>query len=108
MWAKFLWQHADVPAKHKRGPAGPKYLAGLAGKNARNVVGPSIRKIRMSQTPYMSQVTLAAKLEAFGWEISQGKLALIEAQKRGLWDYEIILIAKALKVPVSALFEPLA
>lgn len=95
---------AHVPAKHKRGPGGPKYLAGLAGKNARNVIGPNIRKIRMSQTPYMSQIALVAKLETLGWEISQGKLALIEAQKRGLWDYEIILIAKALKIPVSALF----
>jgi hypothetical protein len=40
-----------------------------------------------------------------GWNISRGTLAKIESQVRGVTDFEVVLLAKALKVKVNDLYK---
>lgn len=53
----------------------------------------------------MTQEELAAQCNLLGWNISRGTLAKIESQVRRVTDSEVALIAKVLKVDISALYE---
>ena len=70
----------------------------------RNVIGKHILKARLKYQPPLSQEDLAGKLAARGVLLDRSAISRIENQSRYLMDYEIIAIAKALKVPVSDLF----
>ena len=72
------------------------------GKASQNIVGPVIRKIRYQRG--MTQAMLTARCNRTGWDVSENVIAKIEAQIRCVTDHEIILIAKALGVPVQNLF----
>lgn len=67
-----------------------------------NVTGRQIAKLRTERS--LSQDALAGKCQRAGWDISRGTLAKIEAGVRCVSDGEILLLAKALEVPVSELF----
>jgi len=67
-----------------------------------NIVGKQVGLIRKSLD--WKQEQLAAKCGVLGWDISRGTLAKIEAQVRKVTDIELLLLAKALKVPVGDLF----
>ncbi|MDR1145164.1 MAG: helix-turn-helix domain-containing protein [Verrucomicrobiales bacterium] len=67
-----------------------------------NVVGPQVRKIRNQQA--MTQAKLAQKCQLAGWDISREGIAKIESGLRNVFDREIILLAKVLKVHFSRLF----
>jgi hypothetical protein len=69
----------------------------------RNVVGGRIRKARLSKTPAVSQEDLAGRLAARGITMDQTAISRIENQTRYLMDYELIAIAKSLKISVAAL-----
>lgn len=69
----------------------------------KNACGKMIRKIRIAATPPISQDDLSGKLAAMGITIDQGAVSRIESQTRYLMDYELIAIAKALKVEVADL-----
>jgi len=51
----------------------------------------------------MTQQMLVARLNLGGWSISRETLAKIETQIRWVADFEVVCLAKALKVPVTAL-----
>ena len=68
-----------------------------------NVVGPQVRQLRESQD--MTQEDLTARCNIVGFNISRGTLAKIESQVRRVTDKETALLAKALKVPVDALYK---
>ena len=70
-------------------------------KQPRNLVGPQIRRIRSQQG--LTQEELAAKCQVLGHDISRSTLAKIEAQIRCATDYDIVAVAKALKVEVTKL-----
>jgi len=65
-------------------------------------VGKQVGLIRKSLG--WNQEQLAARCGVLGWDISRGTLAKIEAQVRKVTDTELLLLAKALKVPVGELF----
>lgn len=67
-----------------------------------NIIGPQVRKLRHEQG--ISQEQLAAKLQVLGLEISRAGLSKIEAQLRCVTDKEFALIARALRVDITALF----
>ena len=67
-----------------------------------NVTGRQIAKVRTQKG--LSQDGLAGKCQRAGWDISRGTLAKIEAGVRCVSDSELLLLAKALEVPVSDLF----
>lgn len=71
---------------------------------ARNVIGAQIRKIRLSAKLPISQEDLAGKLAARGILLDRSAVSRIENQERYLMDYEIVAIARCLKVSVAKLF----
>jgi len=68
-----------------------------------NVIGPQIKRLR--EQNYMTQEELTAQCNLIGWNISRGTLAKIESQVRRVTDSEVKLMAKALKVEISELYE---
>jgi HTH-type transcriptional regulator, cell division transcriptional repressor len=70
----------------------------------RNVVGRRIRQARLKRSPPVSQDDLAGRLAARGIILDQTAISRIENQTRYLMDYEIVAIAKSLKISVGWLF----
>jgi len=68
-----------------------------------NVVGPQVRRLR--EQDEMTQEELTARCNLIGWGISRGTLAKIEAQVRRVTDSEVALLAEALEVEISELYE---
>jgi hypothetical protein len=70
----------------------------------RNVIGQRVRQARLKRIPPVSQDDLAGKLAAQGILLDRSAISRIENQSRYLMDYEIVALAKALKVSVAHLF----
>jgi transcriptional regulator with XRE-family HTH domain len=70
----------------------------------RNLIGERVRKTRLACNPPVTQEDLAGRLAAREITIDQTAVSRIENQTRYLMDYEIVAIAKALKVSVAYLF----
>ena len=68
-----------------------------------NIVGPKVREIRERQQ--LTQEELVAKCNLLEWDISRGTLAKIESQVRRVIDEEVVILAKALQVDISELYE---
>lgn len=71
----------------------------------RNVIGARVRQVRKAAKPPVTQVDLVARLQVLGMSIDQSALSKIETGRRPVSDIEALGLAKALKVPVSWLFE---
>ena len=71
----------------------------------KNLIGPTIKKVRLSLKPKVSQQDLAGRLAARGIEIDRSAIARIEHGNRFVRDFEILGIAAALRVPLAKLFE---
>ena len=67
-----------------------------------NIVGARIRKLRYEQG--LSQEDLAARCGRFGWDVSRGTVAKVEAQIRCINDQELKILARSLKVSVDDLY----
>ena len=65
-------------------------------KVRQNAVGPKIRHLRYQQG--LTQNELSARIGLLGWDISRATLSQIEAQLRCVTDFELVCIAKALRV----------
>lgn len=72
---------------------------------AKNLVGPSIRAIRLRQRFPVSQDDLAGRVAARGIALDRFAIGKIELGKRYVLDYEALAIAKALKVPIELLYK---
>ncbi len=59
----------------------------------------------MAKSPKVTQDDMVGRLTRHGVELNQSQIAKIESGERMLLDYEIIAYAKALRVPVQALFD---
>lgn len=68
-----------------------------------NIVGTQVKALREQQQ--LTQEQLTAKCQLVGFQLSRGTLAKIESQIRCVTDYEVVLLAKALNVPVEKLFD---
>ena len=68
-----------------------------------NVIGPQVRHLREQNN--MTQEELTAQCNLLGWNISRGTLAKIESRIRRVTDSEVALMAEALKVEISDLYE---
>ena len=69
----------------------------------KNIVGPRVRKARKESR--ITQMELAARLQLLGITIDRSGIAKLESGRRPASDIEVAAIAKALKVPLSWLFE---
>ncbi len=70
----------------------------------KNLIGDRVRRARLACKPPVTQEDLAGRLAAREITIDQTAISRIENQTRYLMDYEVVAIAKALKVSVSYLF----
>ena len=64
----------------------------------KNIVGKRVQEARHKFKPPLSQEALAVRLELDGWKISRGTLSKIEAGIRQVTDFEVMALAKTLKV----------
>ncbi len=67
-------------------------------------MGRRIRELREKMKPPMSQGDLAAKLGVLGIDLDRPTITRIESGQRYLRDYEIIAVARSLRVSVGSLF----
>lgn len=68
----------------------------------RNIVGPQVSHLRNERG--WSQAKLASVCQLNGWDISRGVVARIEGGVRWVADFEVLDLAKALRVSVPALY----
>lgn len=66
-----------------------------------NIIGPQLRRLRYERG--LSQPDLAVICQRKGWDISRDTVANIEGQRRWVADFELLLLALVLSVPVEAL-----
>jgi transcriptional regulator with XRE-family HTH domain len=65
----------------------------------RNIIGARVTEARLRQG--LKQNELLAKLQVEGIEISIPALSLLEGQKRPVFDFELVALARVLNVSVS-------
>ena len=71
----------------------------------KNIVGRRVQEARQKFKPPLSQEALAVRLELDGWRISRGTLSKIEAGIRQVTDFEVMALARTLKVPPEWLLD---
>lgn len=76
-------------------------MAGQRKKLSRNMVGVQVRRLR--STKNLTQEELAARCAVAGFDIGRASVSHIETGLRGVSDLEMVLLAKALRVPIAAL-----
>lgn len=72
-------------------------------KGKHNLAGSRVRKLRVASS--LTQEQLAARCQTFGWDVTRGTLAKIEAGVRRLNDAEVVVLAKCLKVSIADLLD---
>lgn len=72
-------------------------------KKRYNVCGRNLLQLRKSLK--LSQTDLARKVQLEGLSIDKKTISLIENEKRGFQDYEIICFAKAMNIPTSYILD---
>ena len=70
-------------------------------KEPRNLIGPTVRKLRYARG--LSQPQMAALAQRHGWDIGRDVIAKIETQVRWVADVELVALAEILSVPVHKL-----
>jgi len=71
----------------------------------KNVVGEHVRQARKAAKPPITQIDLVARLQVLGMQIDQFGLSEIESGRRPVMDFEVIALAKAIKVSVAWLLK---
>ena len=71
------------------------------GQVSQNLVGVRVKEARGKKQPPVTQEELSKKLAKLGVTIDRAGVAKIEAGIRGVLDYEIVALAKALGVKVT-------
>lgn len=77
-------------------------MSGALMEAHRNIVGPQVMRIRSNKG--MSQNDLAVACQLSGWDVSRGVIARIEGGVRWIADFELVELAKALKVSIPELY----
>ena len=67
----------------------------------RNIVGSRVRNARREAKPPVTQTDLVARLQVLGVVIDQSGISKIESGQRPVLDFEVVALAKALKVAVA-------
>ena len=71
----------------------------------KNVIGPRVRLARLKTNPHVSQNDLSGRLARQGIQMTQTAISKLESGDRAVLDYEIVALAKVLKVSVEWLLE---
>lgn len=73
----------------------------MRNERAQNIIGIKVRSFRMAKG--WTQADLARQCQLKGFDISRTGISQIEGVFRKVSDHEMVLIAKALRVPVTEL-----
>jgi HTH-type transcriptional regulator, cell division transcriptional repressor len=68
---------------------------------SQNLIGQRVKQARAASNPPLTQEELSKKLSKLGVSIDRAGIAKIETGIRGVLDYELVALAKALGVKVS-------
>ncbi len=68
------------------------------------MIGERVRLARLAMRPRVSHDDLSGRLAAKGIQITQTGISKLENRRRYVMDYEVIAIARALRVSVSWLY----
>ncbi|XHR28741.1 MAG: helix-turn-helix domain-containing protein [Chthoniobacteraceae bacterium] len=71
----------------------------------KNVIGERVREARIKLNPPVSQNDLVGRLARQGIQITQTGISKLESGNRAVLDYEVVALAKVLKVSVEWLLE---
>jgi DNA-binding XRE family transcriptional regulator len=88
----------------KRKPKKKKRNRNKASDGRRNLVGARIRELRRKAKPKLTQDQLAGKVAALAVGLDRTAIYRIERGVRAVTDLELAALARALRVPISALF----
>lgn len=69
----------------------------------KNIIGEKVVAIRKAKG--IKQKDFLAKLQTMGMDISATSLSRLEGQYRLVQDYEVVIIAQALEIPVEELLK---
>ena len=70
------------------------------GQTSQNLVGERMKEARAAANPPLTQAQLSKKLSKLGVSIDRAGVAKIETGIRGVLDFELVALAKALGVKV--------
>ena len=71
------------------------------GQSSQNLVGARVKEARAAAKPPLTQEELSKKLAKLGVSIDRAGVAKIETGIRGVLDFELVALAKALGVKVT-------
>ena len=71
------------------------------GQPSQNQIGQRVKQARNAAEPLLTQAALSKKLARLGVSIDRAGVAKIEAGIRGVLDFELAALAKALGVKVT-------
>lgn len=71
----------------------------------KNLTGSAIKRIRMGMKRKVTQEDMVARLARQELFLTQGQIAKLENGRRPINDFELICIARALKVPVQVIVD---
>ena len=71
------------------------------GQSAQNLIGERVKEARAAANPSLTQEQLSKKLAKLGVSIDRAGVAKIETGIRGVLDFELVALAKALGVKVT-------
>ena len=71
------------------------------GQVGQNLVGKRVKQARTNAQPRISQEELSKRLAKLGVSVDRAGIAKIEAGIRGVLDFEVVAIAKALGVKIT-------
>ena len=66
-----------------------------------NICGPVVARLRRKQG--LTQAGLQQRCKVAGWPVARSVLAKVEKQSRSVSDFELVALARALKVKVGLL-----
>lgn len=78
-----------------------------SSKSYLNIIGPALKRIRLSKRPPITQEQLATLLELQDWKIGRFGISKIERMERQITDKELIILARVLEIDVNSFFEDL-
>ena len=71
------------------------------GQVGQNLVGERVKEARSKAQPAITQEELSKRLSKLGVSIDRAGVAKIETRIRGVLDFELVALAKALDVEVD-------
>ncbi|MDR1504930.1 MAG: helix-turn-helix domain-containing protein [Prevotella sp.] len=67
-----------------------------------NIIGKRLQALRKSKK--LTQAQIVARCALLGWDITENTITKVETEIRCVTDYELLILAQALKVKLKDIF----